>query len=658
MKERVYKLLKGSSIHIPWMGTFHSVCAKILRREIVNLGEGFTPNFTIFDEDDSLSLIKKIMGNLHFDTKRFAPQMVKAIISKAKNELIDEGKFIRIYGRDTFTRIVANVYKEYERELRATNALDFDNLINKTVALFRLKRKPINDLGRYETILEKYQEIFRYILVDEYQDTNHAQYFLLKILAARHKNIAVVGDDWQSIYRFRGADFRNILEFKRDYSKTKIIKLEQNYRSTGNIIDAAQSAIEKNAMRSKKKLFTQNEKGEKVKVIEVANHEEEGELAIKEIKLLNQAQKNIYNNSVILYRTNAQSRALEETMIRYNIPYRIIGGVRFYKRKEIKDILAYLKIIDNPKDTVSARRIINTPSRGISKTTLARLGDDLLIKLISNSINKKDIGLPLSPRTINALVNFSALVNELREASRKKNITLSIPYLLEKTLYKDYLLDGTEEGVMRFENTKELLSVAQNYSALAPDVSLRSFLEEVTLISEVDNYDAKTDALTLMTIHNAKGLEFDHVFIVGLEEGIFPHSRSMSDPEEIEEERRLFYVGMTRARKNLFLVSARERLFWGGVQSNTRSRFIGEVDPQFIELCDIGEENDRIQIIEENGSVDSQVRDIELNIGDFIEHTHFGRGQVTVINDDEITVDFPKLGQKVLSIMYAPIKKA
>jgi DNA helicase-2/ATP-dependent DNA helicase PcrA len=478
----------------------------------------------------------------------------------------------------------------------------------------------------------------------------------------RHQNICVVGDDWQSIYRFRGADFRNILEFKKDYHNAKIIKLEENYRSTKNIIEAAQSVIENNVLRSEKKLFTANRDGEKVKIVALLNQEEEGEFIVDEVKKINKSKKGNYNHSVILYRTNAQSRALEEILIRYNIPYRIIGGVRFYERREIKDILAYLKILCNPKDTNSLLRIINVPTRGISKRIINLLDkDDLKLlaqgkfssdrhaELVSASGSRNKFGMT-------NIAKFSAIIKKSIAYSKQLNIAKFIPILLKITGYKDYILDGTEEGESRFENLKELISVANNHSSLEPRESLSSFLEETSLIADIDNYDEKAPALTLMTLHNAKGLEFNNVFIVGMEEGIFPHSRSLFNAEELEEERRLCYVGMTRAKEILYLIRANERLLWGLIQANAPSRFLDEINFKFtqnISRDDFLYEKNNITDQDE----ESQVKELSINVGDKISHPNFGKGEVLSLDDDEILVKFPSAGIKRLSIQYAPLKK-
>lgn len=655
MKGRVYNLLKNKTkSQLPFMGTFHSICAKILRREIQHLDQGFSSNFTIYDEYDSLSLIKKIMKEKGFDTKKFAPQMIRAIISNVKNEFISPIQFKNIAHRSSLEKIAAKVYSIYEKELTQTNALDFDNLINKTIELFK-----------FPTVLAKYQNLFRYILVDEYQDTNHAQFILLKKLAQKHQNICVVGDDWQSIYRFRGADFRNILEFRRDYKTAKVIKLEENYRSTANIIGASQSVIKNNTLRSEKNLYTKNLQGEKVYLVNLSNHEEEGEFIISEVEKLNQIKKqdctsyNLqpnYNHSVVLYRINAQSRAIEEILLRYNIPYRIIGGLRFYERKEIKDVLSYLKLINNPKDMNALRRIINVPPRGVPKTILGLFNNKLLLSFSQKSLKELNKIEYMTVRTKNSFLNFFTLMRNLKKIAKKYNITKFIPLLLKKTGYQDYILDGTEEGESRFENIKELISVANNYSALSPQDSLNSFLEETSLMADIDNYNENAPALTLMTLHNAKGLEFDNVFIAGLEEGIFPHSRSTLDPEELEEERRLCYVGMTRAKKRLYLLRTNERLLWGKVQSNPPSRFLDEINPKFIDNISHDEYVMGTNLLSNLGE-ESQIKEISIEVGEKIIHPNFGEGKVMSIDDDEVVVKFAKFGMKRLSTQYAPIRK-
>jgi len=541
MKKRIYNLL-GSNISnlssiLPWLGTFHSICVKILRREIENLG--YRSSFTIYDEDDSLAAIKQAMTDLGIDKKQYNPKAIKNFISGAKNELLNPQSYAK-YAQSHFGEVVLRVYEQYQKELKNANALDFDDLIMRTVELFQ----------KFPETLARWQELFRYILIDEYQDTNRAQYRLVQLLAQKYQNICVVGDDFQSIYSFRGANFRNILDFEKDYPKAKVIQMEQNYRSTKNIITAAQKVIEKNILRSQKGLWTENEKGLPATLFGATNEINETEFILDEIEALKHLGP--YNQFVILYRTNAQSRIFEEVLLQRNIPYRLIGALRFYERKEVKDILAYLRLILNSKDKVSLKRIINVPPRGIGRMTN--------YELRSTKTEK-----------------FYEMIEEFRTESRSLTNSELIDLVAQKTGYRDYLLDGTEEGEMRWENIKELKSVAQQSEDLA------EFLEKVSLVSDVDNLDQNADAVTLMTLHNAKGLEFPIVFMVGMEEGLFPHSRCLLDASQLEEERRLCYVGMTRAQQRLYLSYASSRMIFGSQNFNQPSRFIADIPEELIE---------------------------------------------------------------------------
>jgi len=547
MIERINKLLgqrqrvlnKSVPKLLPWAGTFHSICAKILRKEIDTLG--YRRTFIIYDEDDSLAAIKHAMDTLEIDKKQYNPKAVKNFISGAKNELIGPTEYKK-YAQGYFGEVVQKVYEQYQKDLKAANALDFDDLIMMTVGLFK----------KFPEALKRWQTLFKYILVDEYQDTNHAQYVFIKLLAERHQNLFVIGDDYQAIYSFRGANFRNILDFEKDYPKAKVIKMEQNYRSTKSIINAAQKVIEKNILRSEKQLWTENEEGLPATIFEAPNEIEEVEFILDEINALKHIGN--LNQFVILYRTNAQSRIFEEGLMGRNIPYRLVGALRFYERKEIKDILSYLKLILNPADKVSLKRIVNVPPRGIGDKTYQKL----------------DINNP-------KVEKFLKMMESFREAAKRIKIPQLIDLIVDITLYKDFLLDGTEEGEMRYENVEELKSVASRSE------SLETFLENVALVSDVDNYDQKFEAVTLMTLHNAKGLEFPVVFMVGLEEGLFPHARSMMEPMEMEEERRLCYVGMTRAQKRLYLSYAQTRMIYGGLQSNQPSRFLSDIPEELTE---------------------------------------------------------------------------
>lgn len=556
MKERMAKLLnRGSSANImPWMGTFHSVCVKILRRETHLLG--YDSNFTIYDSDDSLTMVKEVMKKEGIDTKQFAPQSVRFFIGGAKNEMMRAADYER-YANGYFQEIVAKVFKIYELELKKNQAMDFDDLIMNTVEV----------LDQFEEVLEKYQNIFRYILIDEYQDTNEAQYKLTKLLAAKNKNICAVGDDYQAIYGWRGANFKNLLNFEKDYPEARVFKLEQNYRSTKNIIEAAQKVIEKNRLRTDKVLWTENVEGAPITIYQGRTADDESEFIIREILGLQRSGLSL-GDFVILYRTNAQSRGLEETLMRFGTPYRIVGALKFYDRKEIKDILAYLRILVNPADEVSLKRVINVPARGIGPKTV----EQVLAKGYHLSDDLE--GCP------NKVKKFFEMMRKIRD----EDINLTADKLMRKILevsgYKAFILDGTPEGEARWENLEELMNVA----SLAD--SLEEFLEKTALISDVDNYEEGNEAITLMTVHCAKGLEFPVVFISGMEEGIFPHSRALMDSGELEEERRLCYVAITRAKERLYITHVLMRIVYGGIQSNSPSRFISDIPEYMVERLD------------------------------------------------------------------------
>lgn len=562
MADRVSRLLgwAGHDYSLPWLGTFHSIGVKVLRRELNDSKLPFTNSFTIYDAGDQLSLIKQIMRDRQIDTKQFNPKSIKGLIEGAKNELLTPKEYSR-YVDGHFQELAAEIYAEYQLRLVSANALDFDDLIMRTLQLF----------AEHPAILQKYQRYWQYILVDEYQDTNKGQYQLIKQLAALHKNIFVVGDDWQAIYAFRGADFRNILNFEQDYPDAKVIKLEENYRSTQTILDAAHAIITKNNQRSDKKLFTNGQTGEKIKVVECLNDFAEGEYVINEsLKLVRTGVVESLDDVVILYRTNAQSRILEESMLRVSVPYRIVGSLKFYDRKEVKDILAYLKLIDNPADMVSFERIVNVPPRRVGKKTLLQY---------RQSLNDPKINTPPP------VAEFWQLMDKIKAKAAGKAPAEIIEIAAEVSGYKDYLLDGSVEGETRWENVQELQGAA------AGQDDLGHFLEQVALVQETDKVRSEANrrsgagkgALTLMTLHAVKGLEFKAVFIVGTEEGVLPHSRSLMDPPEMEEERRLCYVGMTRPQKRLYLLYALERRLFGSPTANPPSRFIDEVPGRLVD---------------------------------------------------------------------------
>lgn len=540
MKERVIKLLHQRQ-SLPHVGTFHSICARILRKHIQHLG--FPQNYLIYDETDQRAIVRQAMAELKISTQKFNPNAVLATISSAKNRLVSPREYAS-FARGYFQEIVAKVYPQYQKLLRKNQALDFDDLQNFTLTLF--EENP--------TILEFYQNLFQHILVDEYQDTNQVQYLLSKNLANKHRQIAVVGDCSQSIYSFRGADLRNVLQFQEDFPEAKIFNLEQNYRSTQNILDAATAIISLNQdSHPVLKLWTQKPQGAPITIYEAADGKNEAEKVIEEIK--KHLGKKDWQDFAVLYRTHAQSRILEETCLHEGIPYRLVGGTRFYQRREIKDILSFLKLIKNPTDSISFKRIVNVPPRGIGPVTLKRGGE--------------------------VLDKFNQLMKEFRTEAQKLNTVELIEFLVKKVNYKDYIDDGTEEGMMRWENVLELKSVAQEFRHLNPEESLEAFLESVALMDYSNDLAQdpvkKSHAVTLMTLHAAKGLEFPVVFMVGMEEGLFPHSRSLLEKFDLEEERRLCYVGITRAKEKAFLSYARSRLYFGSPTVNLPSRFLQDI---------------------------------------------------------------------------------
>ena len=565
MRERVRNLLKNSSV-LPLLGTFHSISAKLLRNEIGKFDSPYTTNFVIYDTEDQLGVIKKAMEALEIDSKKTNPRAVLARISEAKTNLAGPAEYSDS-AKEFFEKIVAKIYPVYQKSLEKNNALDFDDLLSLTV-------KMLNDNS---AILEKYQDRFKYILVDEYQDTNKPQYLFLKMLAQKYKNIMAVGDDYQSVYLFRGADLRNILSFEKDYPEAKIVFLEQNYRSTQNILAAAQNVISNNKFQRHKNLWTQNSAGEKIFLTELDNERNEGGFVVKKIREeISQGKK--LNDFCVLYRTHAQSRALEEALLKSGMPYKIVGGLKFYERKEVKDILAYLRLVHNPADMASFERIYNIPGRGIGKITFN--------KLIKNRSPAKDgawISVlemfkdESSKKASAGFADLTKLMNKLESESREVCLSRLIKKLLQETGYQKYLEDKTTESESRWENVKELLTVTKKYDKVRASDSLGGFLEEVALIQDSDEIKEQEKNVTLMTMHAAKGLEFPVVFMVGMEESVFPHSRSIIDPIELEEERRLCYVGITRTKEKLFLTYCRNRTMYGSSQYNPISRFVSEI---------------------------------------------------------------------------------
>jgi DNA helicase II / ATP-dependent DNA helicase PcrA len=634
MRDRVKKLLAIKSDRDLRISTFHSLCVRILRREMAHLNR--PTSFTILDTDEQLTAIKQVMRDLSIDPSKYAPGAILNYISGAKNEMVEPDQYVKL-AQGHFQQTVAKIYPQYQAALHKNNSVDFDDLLLLTVKL--LKQEP--------KVLEHYQKLFKYVMVDEYQDTNAAQYQLTKLLSDKHQNLFVVGDDWQSIYSWRGANYRNILNFNHDYPKALVIKLEENYRSTQTILDAAGAVIASNQNRSQKKLWTGRGAGEPIAIINVPTEQYEGGFIVEEITRQQLAHPELtLNDFVALYRTNAQSRALEEAFLKRGMPYRVVGGVRFYDRKEIKDVLAYLRVIANPQDEISLQRIINVPARGIGEKGWEGLRE-FAAKSQKNLSEILDI-IPVGGKAKMALTELAKVLVQAR--GWKKNLSGLFDLVLNKTGYLTFLNDKTIEGETRIENVKELKSVVEKYDYLEIGLALQTFLEEVSLIQDTDSYNAESEAVTLMTMHAAKGLEFDSVFIAGMEENIFPHSRSLLDREELEEERRLCYVGITRAKRRVYLLHATQRLIYGKTMSGAPSRFLDDI-PSELTTTGLDELNSPTKTVEK------PTQNLRVKTGDLIEHAHFGVGSVIRVTDDEIVALFGKLGVKRLARGLAPIKK-
>lgn len=643
MRERVAILIgnNGSDRSLmPYMGTFHSVCVRILRQD----GESFgiPRNFVIFDESDRQSAIKQVCKQLSVDEKQFKPSSISGLISAAKNELISPEEYLGT-AQLPAQKVAASVYPLYERSLRDANALDFDDLIGRTVAMLKNNKE----------IRDKWRNQFKYILVDEYQDTNNAQYTLIKLLLNDDKNICVVGDDWQSIYSWRGADFRNILNFERDFSGAKVIKLEENYRSTKNILDAAQKVITKNEQRSSKELWTRAGAGSPVNIVQVQSEAHEGESIISKIKMKVDLKAREYNDYAILYRTNAQSRALEEAFLRYGIPYRVVGGVRFYDRKEIKDVMAYIRLIYQPEDTTSFLRIVNVPGRGVGAKSLEKFFDwasDCELTL-SQALKQVQTCPILSGKAHQGLISLSNLLNDLRIQKDDLGVAPFIDAVIRRTEYLKYLDDGTIQSADKVQNVKELISVAKEYENLGLD----GFLEEVALVSNLDGIDEQSQAVTLMTLHAAKGLEYPVVFMAGMEESIFPHSRALFDAAEMEEERRLCYVGMTRAREELFMYHANSRMLYGSSQHNPPSRFLSEIDGEHESSAPFAAATFKTKLPEDDSHFTPDSA-IDIPIGAKVKHQLFGVGTVVEVDGEMLSIAFKSKGVKKLNAAFAPLE--
>ncbi|MBU1123427.1 UvrD-helicase domain-containing protein [Patescibacteria group bacterium] len=658
---------------LPTMGTFHSICARILRRDFEHLGRD--RNFVIYDQGDQEKIMKQVLKEMGIDTSELKPRAVMGYVGRFKCEAVYPKEAQKDATTERMHKIIT-AYSRYQKLLAEANALDFDDLILETVRLFH----------EVPEVLDRYQETWQYLHVDEYQDTNHAQYLMITLLAKKYRNLCVIGDPDQSIYAFRGADIRNILEFEKDYKDAEHIKLEQNYRSTQLILSAADGVIEPNPNRPKKKMWTERKEGPKTVVHEVSDQQKEAQEAIKKAEELKSEGLSL-NDQVILYRTNAQSRLFEEACMRAGLPYRIVGGVKFYQRREVKDVLAYLYVILNPYDTLSLLRIINVPSRKIGKTTIEKLqafgaNEGMPLWDCLNNVERVS-GLSESVQT--RLIRFTELITKLSERSRKDNVSDLTMSLLDATNMEMWLRDDTEEGETRWENVKELTTVMHKYDALDPETSLTSFLEEVALVSEVDKLqDAKDDALTLMTLHLCKGLEFEHVMIAGCEEGLFPHANSSFDKEQLEEERRLMYVGMTRAKTHLTIMFAQQRMLWGETQVNAPSRFLDDLPEDLIErrsddmlsvFAWVSEKGiqkaekgdlepfrqDHINV-EFNQDVDAEDFDVNQDIDNELEensritHPVFGAGTVLKKRGDVVDIRFDSGERKSFALSIAPIK--
>ncbi len=657
MKSRILKLLgrENDDTAIPNVGTFHSICVRILRKHIHELG--YDNSFVIYDTADQQILMKRVLQELMIDPKQFNPKAILNFISGAKNQLIGPEQYYS-YVNNYFTEKVEKAYILYQKKLQQASALDFDDIIMKTVQLFR--ERP--------AILEKYQNQFRYISVDEYQDTNTAQYTLTNQLAAKHRNLCVIGDSDQSIYAFRGANIQNILDFEKDYPDAKVVYLEQNYRSTQNILDAAHSIIEKNTKRKDKKMWTEQIDGDHITLRQLPNERAEGEYIAEQIMRHVKIESDPdYRKFVVLYRTNAQSRSLEETFLRFAIPYKIVGGIKFYERKEVKDIVSYLRVIHNPNDTVSLLRIINTPARKIGAKTIETIQSHALENDMSfwQALTNIDRIEAIRGSKSIALENFTKMITELQKVNHEFAASGVIKHVLDLSGYKKMLDDGTIEGESRLQNIYELISVASKYNNLDPVESLSIFLEEISLIADVDNLDERDNAVTLMTVHSAKGLEFPVVFIAGLEDGIFPHSRSLLERDELEEERRLMYVAVTRAMEKLFLLHAQNRMLYGETQANPPSQFLVDIPENVLETAVAPQPEDdeprRLIPEETDDSVffDDKPATPELQDGDRVHHEKFGEGTVINIVGGVATICFKskKYGIKKLALSVAPLRK-
>ena len=629
MKERIFNML-GSCARNIQISTFHSFGLLLIKENYDKLG--YKSNFTILDSDDTLTIIKKIIKDMDLDTKIYNPKSIRNKISSAKNELIDSSLYEKYVNTD-YEQNVLEIFRKYELKLKVNNSLDFDDLLVQPINLFKI----------YPQILGKYQEKYKYILVDEYQDTNEAQYILIKMLSKKYKNICVVGDESQSIYSFRGSNYKNILNFEKDFPDSKVVLLEQNYRSTKTILNSANNVIKNNKQKKDKNLWTNNEIGNKITYYRANNEKDESFYVVNEVKKL--IESGIPREQIcVLYRTNAQSRTIEESMLRENIPYKVVGSFYFYNRKEIKDLISYLKLIYNSDDDISLTRIINVPKRGIGNKTLENIS-------FKADIEQKSMFDVISS---GKELEFKKIILEL--ISKKDNCSLTelVELVLEKSgMKKELEAEKTIDSEIRLENLEEFKSITKNFEEQRGIVSLEEFLDEISLVSDISEHKDAKDVVTLMTVHSSKGLEFDNVFIIGLEEGVFPHKNSYDSNEDIEEERRLCYVAITRACKNLYLVNSKKRLLYGIDSINPPSRFINEIGEDNLDIKNpenaIAEKFDRTNLIDKN---------VEYLLGDHVIHDTFGEGVIVGIDKSILTIAFnQKVGIKMLMKGHKSIKK-
>lgn len=675
MRERVNNM-SGPAAKDVWLFTFHAFCARFLRMEIDKL-PGYGGNFAIYDIADSQNLIKQILKEMNLDDKRFQPSGILSRISNAKNALQDAAAFARQAG-DFYEQKVADIYSRYEQKLQLNNALDFDDLLMLSIKLLQENKE----------VREKYQDRFDYLLVDEYQDTNHAQYLLTKFLAAKHRNICVVGDADQSIYGWRGADIQNILDFEKDYPDAKVIKLEQNYRSTQIILDAANAVIENNTGRKPKNLWTENKSGADIIYFQAVDERDEARFVIEQLQNLQRTENKKLGDMAILYRTNTQSRIFEEMLIKSGISYNMVGGLKFYERKEIKDIIAYLRVIFNTADSLSLLRIINVPKRGIGDASLAKIqayaaaNNVSLFEAVSNAAAIDG----LSSRFVSKLDDLAGIIFELMNLAGEAPVEDLIDRVLRDTGYLEELEnERTPQAQSRIDNLHELISVAQEFAASEEENNLENFLAHVALVSDIDDTELGEDAITLMTLHSSKGLEFPVVFLVGMEEGLFPHARTLMDETEIEEERRLCYVGITRAKEKLFLSSTKMRTIYGNTVTYPPSRFLQEIPARLVKTI---KRQERFSALENFKQVSEKYNarpqkpastfnphsfmpqkpaavaggtGTRFNTGDRVSHSKWGEGMVVSVKDSpdgqEVKVAFAGAGVRSLLTKYAVLKK-